>query len=112
VHEVGLCEGVLEAVCRRAAGRPVRRVRIRAGIRHAVDPLSMAQAFDLVAQGTEAAGAAVDVVTVPARLTCRACGGTAETTDLLAVCDRCGSADVALRGGDELVLESIEYAPE
>jgi hydrogenase nickel incorporation protein HypA/HybF len=109
VHEFGLCEGVLETVCRRAVGRPVRRVRVRAGIRHAVDPQSMAQAFRLVSQGTEAADATVEVVTVPARLTCRACGATAETTDLLAVCGRCHSDDVELHGGDELVLESIEY---
>jgi hydrogenase nickel incorporation protein HypA/HybF len=112
VHEIGLCEGVLETVCRRAAGRPVRRVRVRAGVRHAVDPQSMAQAFHLVSQGTEAAGATVDLVTVPARLTCRTCGATADTTDLLAVCGRCGSDDVELDGGDELVLESIEYARE
>ena len=72
----------------------------------------MAQAFHLVSQGTEAADATVDLVTVPARLTCRTCGATAETTDLLAVCGRCGSDDVELHGGDELVLESIEYAPQ
>jgi hydrogenase nickel incorporation protein HypA/HybF len=109
VHELGLCEGVLETVRRRAAGRTVRRVRVRAGVRHAVDPESMSQAFALVAEGTEAAGASVDVVTVPARLTCRACGASADTADLLAVCPRCHGVDVELRGGDELVLESIEY---
>lgn len=111
MHEFGLCEGVLEAVRARARGRQVAAVRVRFGIRHAVDAESMAQAFRSVAGGTEAAGAVVDLVTVPAQINCRACGSSAETTDLLAVCPRCASTDVELTGGDEMTLESITYRP-
>jgi hydrogenase nickel insertion protein HypA len=110
VHEFGLCEGVLQAVQTRAAGRPVAGIRVRCGVRHAVDPQSLAQAFALVADGTEAAGAAVEVVTVPATVTCRDCGTAGESTDQLAVCPRCGGANVEVSGGDELVLESVRYA--
>jgi hydrogenase nickel incorporation protein HypA/HybF len=111
VHEFGLCEGVLEAVRTRAAGRPVSAVRVRCGVRHAVDPETMAQAFSFVAAGTEADGAAVDVVTVPATLHCRACGAASESVDLLARCPRCDGADVEISGGDELMLESLSYQP-
>jgi hydrogenase nickel incorporation protein HypA/HybF len=111
VHEIGLCEGVVETVLRRAAGRPVQRIRLRAGVKHAIVPESMSQAFTMVAAGTEAATAAVDLVTVPARLTCDECGTQADTVDLLAPCPSCGGDRVRLAGGDELVLESIEYAP-
>ncbi len=110
MHEFGLCEGVLESVQTRAGGRPVAGIRVRCGVRHAVDPDAMAQAFSLVAAGTEAAGAAVEVVTVPATVTCRDCGTASETADLLAVCPRCHSTSVELSGGDELVLESVRYA--
>lgn len=110
MHEYGLCEGVLEAVRTRAAGRPVSGIRVRCGVRHAVDPESMAQAFGFVAAGTEAADAAVEVVTVPATVRCRSCGSASETTDVLAVCPRCQGDDVELTGGDELVLESVRYA--
>jgi hydrogenase nickel incorporation protein HypA/HybF len=111
VHEFGLCEGVLEAVRTRAGGRPVSGIRVRCGVRHAVDPESMAQAFSFVAAGTEADGAAVDVVTVPATMRCRACGAASETTDLLASCPHCDGGDVDITGGDELVLESVSYRP-
>jgi hydrogenase nickel incorporation protein HypA/HybF len=110
MHEFGLAEGVLSAVRQRAAGRKVTGIRVRFGVRHAVDSESMAQAFGLVAEGTEAAGATVDLVTVPATLTCRDCGFTTETTDLLAVCPRCHESDVELIGGDEMVLESLTYS--
>jgi hydrogenase nickel incorporation protein HypA/HybF len=89
LHEYGLAEGVLATVRQRAAGRKVAGIRVRFGVRHAVDEGSMAQAFAFVAEGTEAAGAAVTLVTVPATLTCRDCGRTAETTDVLAVCPAC-----------------------
>ena len=69
----------------------------------------MAQAFGFVAEGTEAAGAAVTLITVPATIACRDCGLTAETTDVLAVCPRCAGEDVEITGGDEMTLESITY---
>jgi hydrogenase nickel incorporation protein HypA/HybF len=109
MHEFGLCEGVLDAVRTRAAGRPVSGIRVRCGVRHAVDAESMTQAFGFIASGTEADGAAVEVVTVPATVHCHGCGATSETTDLLAPCPRCAGSDVDLSGGDDLVLESISY---
>jgi hydrogenase nickel incorporation protein HypA/HybF len=111
MHEFGLCEGVLDAVRSRARGRRVTAIRVRFGVRHAVDAESLAQAFQIVAAGTEAADAAVELVTVPAQVTCRDCGSSAETTDLLAVCPRCANTDVQLSGGDEITLESVTYAP-
>ena len=109
MHEFGLCEGVLEAVQSRAAGRHVTGIRVRCGVRHAVDADSMAQAFSLVAAGTEADGATVEVVTVPATVTCRDCGSASESADLLPVCPRCKGTNVEVSGGDELVLESVRY---
>ena len=58
----------------RAAGRRVTGVRVRFGIRHAVDEESLAQAFGMMAEGTEVAGAAVELVTVPATIVCPDCG--------------------------------------
>ena len=110
MHEFGLCEGVLDAVRQRARGRQVTGVRVRFGIRHAVDEESLAQAFGMMAEGTEAAGAAVELVTVPATIACPDCGFSGETTDLLATCPTCGSTDAQVSGGDEMVLESITYA--
>ncbi len=109
MHEYGLAEGVLASVRERAEGRKVAALRVRFGVRHAVDEESLAQAFVFVAEGTEAAGAAVRLVTVPATLTCRDCGQSAETDDVLAVCPHCAGENVDITGGDEMTLESITY---
>ncbi len=110
MHEVGLAEAILEAVEKRAAGRPVARAKIRAGaLLRVVEPF-MDQAFHLVTEGTVAEGAAIDLVVTPARISCRSCGHQDGTMDPLAVCPSCGGGDVDVTGGDELVLESIEIA--
>ena len=109
MHEYGLAEGVLATVRQRADGRKVAGIKVRFGVKHAVDEESLAQAFTFVADGTEAAGATVALVTVPATLTCRDCGMVAETADVLAACPRCAGEDVEITGGDEMTLESITY---
>ena len=41
MHEYGLAEGVLATVRQRAAGRKVAGIRVRFGVKHAVDEESM-----------------------------------------------------------------------
>lgn len=110
MHEIGMCEGILAAVQARAAGRRVARIRLRVGALHAVEPDALRQGFSMVSAGTEAEGAQVDLVVVPLEVLCGACGESAESTDPLALCPSCGSAEVDHTGGDELTLESLTYA--
>ena len=112
MHELGLCGGIVEAVERRAAGRRVTRVRVRVGAQHRVVPSAFDQSFALVAQGTVADGAAVDLVVVPAAVRCLDCGEEAEATDALAACSACGALDLETEGGDELILEAIHLEEE
>ncbi|MCW2568842.1 MAG: hydrogenase expression/synthesis HypA [Mycobacterium sp.] len=110
MHEIGLCEGLVAAVERRAAGRPVAAVRFRVGVLHRVVEAALVQAFELVAAGTVADGATVDLVTLPVRVRCRACAAETVADDMVSVCGTCGTTDLDLVGGDELVLESITIA--
>ncbi|HXF56491.1 MAG TPA: hydrogenase maturation nickel metallochaperone HypA [Actinomycetota bacterium] len=114
MHEVALAEAILEAALRRAAGRRLRRVRVRVGALHRVTLPAMDQAFALAADGTVAQDARLELVVVPVVAACRACGYREEGEAPLPVCPRCGSPDLKLSGGDELLLESIEVerAPE
>ncbi|MCW2913604.1 MAG: hydrogenase expression/synthesis HypA [Actinomycetia bacterium] len=65
MHEIGLCEALLDAVEKRAAGRQVTGLRVRIGTRHRVMEPALAQGFELVAAGSVADGAAIELVTVP-----------------------------------------------
>jgi hydrogenase nickel incorporation protein HypA/HybF len=115
MHEMGLCEAILEAVLRRANGRAVKSVRVRVG-GHPVNPGVIDQAFRLAAAGTAAADADIDLVMTPSTVRCRGCGAQPAVADAfdLAVCSQCGGFDVEVAGIDEVVLESItlKRAPE
>jgi hydrogenase nickel incorporation protein HypA/HybF len=113
MHELGMCEGILDAALRRAGGRRLAGVTVRVGVLHRAVGPAMAQAFELVSMGTGADGASLDVVTVPATVVCLdpACGARTEVEDPLPLCPVCGGPEVRLEGGDELVLESIRLVP-
>jgi Zn finger protein HypA/HybF involved in hydrogenase expression len=64
MHEIGLCEALLDAVEKRAAGRQVTGVRVRIGTLHRVAEPALVQGFELVAVGSVADGAAIELVTV------------------------------------------------
>lgn len=111
MHEMGYCEGVLEAVERRAGGRQVARVGVRIGAVHRVVAAAFAQSFALAAVGGPAAGATTELVVVPVHGHCMDCRHEFDTPDPSPACPSCGSLDVAVEGGDEVVLEWLQYVP-
>jgi Zn finger protein HypA/HybF involved in hydrogenase expression len=90
MHEAALCEGVLAVTLDAAAGDPVTRVRVRVGEMQAVVPESFEFCWKMVAEGTDAAHAAVELSMV---------GG-----DVLEV------EEVEVRGGD--VRRNPRFADE
>lgn len=109
MHEIGMCESVLAAVEKRAEGRPVARIGVRAGAMLRVVPDAFAQAFELVAAGTVAEGAATDVTIVPLSATCRDCGAHVDTVDPVPACPECGAVSLQRENGEELILEWLQY---
>jgi hydrogenase nickel incorporation protein HypA/HybF len=112
MHELGLCEDILHAVLKRAAGRTVIAARVRIG-GHPVDPEVINQNVQIAAVGTPAEGIRVEVISQPTVLRCRSCGQAADAGDAMALvaCRRCGGLDIA--ADDEthdVLLESITVA--
>ena len=60
--------------------------------------------------GGPAAGATTEVVVVPVHGHCMDCRHDFERADPSPACPACGSLDVATDGGDEVILEWLEYA--
>jgi len=103
------CDGVLEAVERRAAGRPVARIGVRIGVIHRVVAEAFEQSFQIAAVGGPAEGATTDLIVLPVHGHCMDCRVDFHATDPAPACPSCGSLEVAVEGGDEVVLEWLEY---
>lgn len=111
MHELGLCEGIVEAATRRAGDRPVRGLRVRIG-GHIVDAGVIKQGVEMAAVGTVVEGAALDLVLEPLTAHCRDCGHDAPGDDAAAMsaCARCGGVDIEMTGSEQVILESISVA--
>jgi len=109
MHEFGLVEGIIEAVEKRAGDRPVASVHVRIGTLHHAGQGPMEQAFEMVTAGTALEGARLELIQVPVTSACRSCGQTDLDDETLGICPACGGRDILHMGGDDLILESIEY---
>ncbi|WP_405577793.1 hydrogenase maturation nickel metallochaperone HypA [Streptomyces sp. NBC_01190] len=107
MHELSITQSVVDAVCERAAGRPVHSVRLRVGALTAVVADSMRFCFDLITDGTVAQGATLDIEQPPGGGHCRSCAADFTLKDLVLLCP-CGSADVAITSGRELQIISMK----
>jgi hydrogenase nickel incorporation protein HypA/HybF len=107
MHELAITQSVVDAACERAAGRPVRSIRVLVGALTAVVPDAMLFCFDLVTAGTLAEGARLDVESRAGGAHCRSCATDFALADPILLCP-CGSADVAVTAGQELQILSME----
>jgi len=109
VHELGLCSSIVDAVERRAGTRDVARVKVQVGRLHHVHPEAFEQSFAVAAAGTVAEDATAELILLPVRARCSGCQETWNAEEIPMACPNCSGVGVELVGGDELVLESIEY---
>jgi hydrogenase nickel incorporation protein HypA/HybF len=112
VHELSIVDAIIEQVQKEveqagAQGR-VARLDLTIGRLSGVCVDSIRFAFEMLAPGTILEGTEVRIREPRAVCACRACGTGTEIDDLAAACPQCGSLDVAIEGGRELLLETIE----
>ncbi len=108
MHELSIAEGVIGVVERHAHGHPVTKVELKVGHLRQVVPDALTFAFELVAQGTVAEGAELEMEHVPAAGRCGGCGKHTPLPDFPLVCRVCGSPDVEVTQGEELLVDSLE----
>jgi hydrogenase nickel incorporation protein HypA/HybF len=111
MHELSVCEAIAGAVNRHAGGQPVTSVLVRIGHLRQVVPDALTFSWQMITTGTDLEGSVLEVESVPATVSCRACG--AETTlDMpIVACGQCFSRDVELLTGEEFAVVSLELAP-
>ena len=109
MHEYSVVQALITRVEAEATARQaiaVHRLTVQVGELAGLDVELFATAFDTFREGTVCAGATLDVERVPARWSCRACGGAIEDGAPLQ-CPTCG-APARLEQGDEIILGRIE----
>ncbi len=112
MHELSLCQAILEHVEARSEGRPVRRVDVRIGYLRQVVPDSLLFSWEMLTERTPLAGTELVVEHIPAVVHCARCDVDTTLEWPVLACASCESHDVQLRSGDELQLAWIDVAEE
>jgi hydrogenase nickel incorporation protein HypA/HybF len=111
VHELSLCGALAETVSRRAAQRRVEVIHLQIGQLRQVVPDTLRFCWSLVCAGTDLDGSVLEIEAVPCRLRCRACSAEADLgAEPVFACRGCGSLDVTVVAGEELLVTALELA--
>ena len=108
MHELSVATAVLNTALKNAGDRRVTAVAVRAGRLRQVVPESLRFYFEIVSRDTACEHARLELIEMPVRLRCAACGEQWEPDWPLFRCPQCSSAQVIVQSGEELGVEYIE----
>lgn len=112
MHELSLCGAIIDTATAKARGRAVRRIDVRIGHLRQVVPETLQFCWTMRTEGTAFAGCELAITHVPARVVCRDCAATTVLEHPVLRCDTCGETAVDLVAGEELLVVSMELAPD
>lgn len=107
MHELSITQSLIETVIGRTGQRAVTGVNLKIGRLSGVLPDAVRFCFELVSEDTPLAGADLRIDEPQGRIRCRSCLQTVVLPDMLLLCI-CGSADVEVTSGRELMVTSVE----
>jgi hydrogenase nickel incorporation protein HypA/HybF len=110
VHELAIAEGLVDGVTERLPGRRITSVRVEIGALSGVVPDALRFCFSLAAEGTPLDGADLEIAEPAAKCECADCGLAFEPEDNRILLCPCGSANVAVVSGQQLLITSVKVA--
>jgi hydrogenase nickel incorporation protein HypA/HybF len=113
MHELSLCEGIIELVveyAQREAVSHVSRVVVALGVAAAVDAEALLFCFPAAAADTVAAGAELVIDRMALRAQCRACHAHYAADTVIAPCPACGSHARKILEGQDMRVVSFDCA--
>jgi len=112
MHELSIVEALIEQVEaeveQAGAAGPVSRLALSIGRLSGVCADSVRFAFELLSPDTILAGAALEIEEPKAVCVCHGCAERTELEELCLHCPACGSPDITIEGGQEMLLETID----
>lgn len=112
MHEMSivmaLIDQVEDEVQRSGCEGRVLRLELVIGRMSGVHVDSIRFAFEMLTPNTILADTEIDIEQPRASCVCQACDATTEIDELRIVCPKCGSSEVRIHGGQQLLLQSIE----
>lgn len=111
MHEMSLCEGVLqiiEAEAQKQQFSTVKRVILDVGALSGVEIPALEFAFDVVMRGSIAEHATLEINLLAAQAWCMQCAKVITVQQRYDACPECASYQLQISSGDELKIQALE----
>lgn len=114
MHEMSIAVNILDIVkleLDKNEASKLKSIKLKIGAMAAVEPESLSFCFHAITEGTDMAGAKLDIEEIPIRGKCKNCATEFELDLYFSTpCPRCGEASSELISGRELDIVSMEVA--
>ncbi|MDQ6970954.1 MAG: hydrogenase maturation nickel metallochaperone HypA [Mariprofundus sp.] len=111
MHEMSLCEGVLNVLEDSARGQGFKKVKtvwLEIGVLAGVEHEAMLFSYEVVVRGSIAEGSKLEIIELPAQAWCMMCMKEVEVKVRAEPCPACGSYQLQISSGDELRIKELE----
>lgn len=111
MHEMSLCESILQTLEQQAEiqhYRRVNRVWLEIGALAGVEIDALRFSFDIVVKGSLADSAKLEIIEIPGQAWCAPCGKTVTVQALYDQCPHCGNHPLQVTGGDQMRIKELE----
>jgi hydrogenase nickel incorporation protein HypA/HybF len=111
MHELSIVANLFEILEKKAKEKKAKKIvslKLQIGQLSGIIPELFRSAYDIYKKDTIASEASLNIEIVPFRVECQKCKTKMSKDDFILTCDQCGSHDLKILSGTELLLEKIE----
>jgi hydrogenase nickel incorporation protein HypA/HybF len=111
MHEMSLCESMLQTLEQQAEVQHYRKVKtvwLEIGALAGVEIDALRFSFDVVVQGSLAEGARLEILEAPGQAWCLPCGRNVPVQQHYDECPVCGSHQLQVNGGEQMRIMELE----
>lgn len=111
MHEMSLCEGILQILEDNARSQGFKRVItvwLEIGGLSGVEPEAMRFSFDAITRGTLADQAHLEIIETPGQAWCLQCAKKIQVKQRFDECPECGSYQLQVVAGEEMKIKELE----
>ncbi|MCF6318346.1 MAG: hydrogenase maturation nickel metallochaperone HypA [Proteobacteria bacterium] len=111
MHEMSLCEGILQVLETEAAKQGFKKVKIvwlEIGELSSVEPQALLFSFEVVTRNSIADGAELKIIDIAGTAWCMQCSEPVTIKKRFDECPQCGSYQLQVTGGEEMKIKELE----
>lgn len=111
MHEMALCEGILQILEENAESQGFKKIKIvwlEIGAFAGIELDAMRFNFDVVTKGTLAEHAQLEIIEIPAEAWCMQCSKTVQIKQRFDACPVCGRYQLQVTGGEQMKITQLE----